>query len=272
MPTSKEKLESTYHSGRIKKVRIFVYIAQAVLMIVMLIGLTSMTPDASFSPLYLPFVWFFLLVGIMLVMVNVEGFFFKLFSMKWAKSDSERYLSTQSYTRQSIAIIIAAVVIMSMSLILIPITGDNIDIEKSEMIESEYNYTFSSQDSFAMTGINKITLTSDDEIPLDVYIMKEEDFENQYYGRRLNLYPLQSESITEMEYESKEFIPHGDYVFYVNSHNRTGNITFGFEKSISRTLGLYFMVFPVIFMGMNAIWYVYLLPIKKRYEKTSIYE
>lgn len=272
MPTSRETLESTYHTGRIKKVRVFIYIAQAVLLIVMLIALTTLTPEASFSPLFLPFEWFFLIVAVMLVMVNIEGFFFKFFGMKWAKSDSERYLSSKSYVKQSIILIIVAVIIIAASVILIPVVDSSIDINESTIVMGEYNRTFSSQDPFAMTGIKKITVTSEDEIPLDVYIMKEEDFEQEFYGRRLNPYNWQSQDIIELEYESKNYIPHGEYVLYINSKGNTANVTYNFEISISGTLGLYFMIFPIIFIGMNAIWIVYLIPIRKRYEKTSIYE
>lgn len=272
MPTSREVLESTYRTGRMKKVRIFVYVIQIVLIIIMMFALTILIPEAGFDPLYLPFGAYLFIIALMLLIVNAEGFFFKLFGIRWAKSDSERFLSAKDYTRWAIVIIIVAAVIMVAVIVMAPIVDENIDTTKNAVVRYDYNYTFQSQDPFGMTGVKLITVTSDNGVPLDIFILHKDDFINGDYGKRLNPSPDESEDITELRFERESYLSYDDYILYVHSDSPNASITYSTERSVSQTLVLYLTVFPVIFIVMNVIWVIYLWPLKKKYEKTSIYE
>ncbi|UCE73712.1 MAG: hypothetical protein JSV56_11900 [Methanomassiliicoccales archaeon] len=272
MPTSREVLESTYRSGRMKKVRSSVFIIQIVLVIVLIIIITIITPGAGLDPLYLPFELYFFIIALMLLVVVAEGFFFKLFGIKWAKSDSERFLMAKDYMKKGIIIIIVAIVIIALLNIMVPIADENIDNTESALVEGMYNITFSSRDAFDLTGAKAITLTSDDGIPLDVYILREKDFRNEDYSRRLNLADDQSINIVSLHYEREEILPQDTYVIHINSHGQNASVTYTIESVVSPTLIPYITIFSGIFAIINAVWVISLLPMKKRYEKTSIYE
>ena len=156
--------------------------------------------------------------------------------------------------------------------IMTPIMDESIDDTKTETVYGVKNIEFSAQDSFAVTGLKSITLTSDDNLLLDVYILHKDDYENQYYSKRLNIYESESKDILRLNYKRDDFLPYGDYVLYIDAKDQTANVTYTLEKSVSSTFVLYLTIFPIIFAAMNAIWAVYLWPLKKRYEKTSIYE
>lgn len=274
MPTSRELLESTYTLGKMKKARIFVYVTQVVLTVILLIILTVLSPDAGIDPLYLPFGMYLLILALMLVIFVAQGFFFKLFGIKWAKTDSERFLMAKGYTKKGIITIILAVVVIAFANILSPMTDDGIDSTEEVIVDDDFNVTFMSQDTFAITGITTITVISSDDIYLDVSILLKEDYDNGYFVQRLN--SDNWENMLTMEYKSETegdgYIPYGEYVLYIDAQGRNANVTYSLERSVSQTIVLELTIFPGILVGMSAIWVIYLLPLKKRWEKTSIYE
>lgn len=272
MTDPREILMSTYRAGRIKKVRKFVYIAQFVLTIIILIALTFLTSDAGFDPLYLPFTLYIFIIALILLIVNAESFFFKLFGMRMAKSDSEKYLSAKDYTRWALVIIVIAIAILVMVNILAPSMDESLDEKRTEEVFGVSNFNFNSQDSFGLTGVEAITLTQEDPIPLDVYILHKYDFENEYFNNRLNLDENESVGIIVLNYESDDFLPYDDYVLYIDAGNQRPTVTFTIERGVSQQFVLYLTIFPLVFVAMNAIWIIYLWPLRRRYEKTSIYE
>lgn len=255
-----------------KKIRIFVYITQLLLTIILLVILTVLTPNAGLDPLYLPLGMYLLIIALMLVIFVAQGFFFKLFGIKWAKSDSEKFLMAKDYTKKAIIVIIVAVIIMAITNILAPITDENIDSSETVFVANEYNTTFWSQDAFAISGIKSITLTSDDSILLDVYILLEDDYLNNNYGKRINIANNKSKDITYLSYKRESYMPYGEYVLYIDAKGGSGNVTYSFERTISQSVVWELTIFPIIFVGINAAWIVYLWPLRKKYEKSSIYE
>ncbi len=270
MPTSREILESTYRMGRMKKVRMFVLAGQIILTIIMIIILTQIMPEVSFDPLYFPIEVFIFIIAVVILIMFAEGFFFKLFSLRWAKSDSEKFLMAKDDIRKGIVVIIIAAIIIALVTVFMPVMDENIDIKESTRVKGEYNRTFTSQDAFAVTGVKSISVNSEDGVLLDIHILRKNDFEREYYMKHLNT--KEWDGIDRLHYESEEFLSHGDYVLYIDAKGANANVTYTIESSVSQPLTLYLTVFPLILIIMNAVWIVYLLPLKKRYEKTSIYE
>jgi hypothetical protein len=273
MPDPREILLSTYRAGRMKKVRKFVYIAQFVLIILILIALTLLIPDAGFDPLYLPFTLYIFIIALILLIVNAESFFFKFFGLRIAKSDSEKYLSAKDYTRWALVIIVICIAILVIVNILGPSMDESIDEKRTEEVIDKSDFNFHSQDSLGLTGVEAITLTQEeDPIPLDVFILHKDDRENEYFNNRLNLDENESVGIIVLNYKSDDFLPYDDYVLYIDAGNQRLNVTFTIEKGVSQQFVLYLTIFPIIFVAMNAVWIIYLWPLRRKYEKTSIYE
>jgi hypothetical protein len=272
MPTSREVLLSTYRTGRMKKVRMFVYVTQALLVFILFIIITMMTPGTGTDPLYLPFETYFFIIALMLLIVTAEGFFFKLFALRWAKSDSERFLASKEYTRIGIIIVVTAIIIIVLINILAPMIDESVDTEETTDVYGVSDIEFTSQDGFAITGVKSISLNSDDDYPLNIFFLRKNDFEEEVYDRRFNLDESESINIQYYEYERDNFLPFGEYVIYVDAKGETAPVTYTIKRSVSPALVLYLTIFPLIIAVMNVIWIIYLWPMKKRYEKTSIYE
>jgi hypothetical protein len=256
-----------------KKVTSVVHSAQAVLTIAILVLITFLTPDATMDPLYLPFDVYLLIVGIMLIIVDAESFFFKSFGMKWAKTDSERFLMAKDNMKRGLIVIIVAVILIALINGVAMFSQDSIDTTKDiDIIGYPVAPEFVSQDAFGITGISTITVSSLDGVPLDVYILHREDYLAGNWANRLNIYPGDSEDITNLTYKRDSYLPFDDYVLYMDSHNQTTSVRYTLDRDLSQEIVLYLTIFPGIFAVINAVWVIYNLPMKKRFEKTSIYE
>jgi hypothetical protein len=274
MVSSREILMSSYRAGRMKKVRKSVYYAQIVLTIILVVLLTMIIPAAGFDPLYLPFQVYSFIVVVMFLITNIVSILFMLYGIKWARTESEKFLMVKGYMKKGIVLVTAAILIMGVVNLFAPVIDEGVDESKTMVFENQHNITFRSQDSFAITGVKKITVISEDEpvMNMNVFILREKDFKKQFYARRVNIANSNSVQVSHMVYERDTFLPQDDYVIFINASGQVAKITYSIERSIEDNFLPFFTIFPIIFAAMNAGWVVYLLPLRKRYSKSSIYE
>jgi hypothetical protein len=273
MATSREILESTYRAGRMKKMRTFVYASHVVLAIILLIIMAMLTEGAGTYIFVVPVELIIFILALIILIVNIESFFFKFFGIKYAKTDSEKFLMVKDYFKKGIIIIIVAVIVFALTFIIIPMSEENIDSTDNAVIVGVYNVTFRPRDPFGAVNLKKIIVEqTEGNTKMDIFIMHESDFRSNYLGKRLNIKEEQSRDLTELEYEFKGYIPQDDYVLSMDSKGVLANVTYTFEREVSGPLVMYLTLFPIIFIAANAAWVVYLLPKRKRYGKTSIYK
>ena len=274
MVTSREILESTYRTGRMKKVRKSVYITQIIIAIILIILFTMITPKAGFEPLYLPFEVYLFIIVVMLLMGNAGGILFKLFGIKWARTDSEKFLLVKGYMKKGIILAAAAILFMGVINFFAPVIDESVDTKITLVFENQYNITFMGQDSFAITGVTKITVISEDDpqILLNVYILRKRDYEKQMYEKRFNIADYESISVSQMSYERESFLPFDEYVLFIDGSNQVVKITYTIERTVASNFVPYFTILPLIFTVMNVGWISYLFPLRKRFGKNAIYE
>jgi hypothetical protein len=273
MATSREILESTYRAGRIKKMRTFVYASHVVLAIILLVIMAMMTEGAGTYIFIVPLELIVFILALILLIVNVESLFFKYFGIKYAKTDSEKFLMIKDYFKKGIIIILVAGIAFALSYIIFPMTEENIDSTENAVIVGQYNTTFRPRDPFGTIELKKIIVKqTDGNTLLDIYILHESDFRSNYLGKRLNIQEEESKDLTELEYEFKGYIPQDDYVLSMDSKGAIANVTYTFDREISRPLIMYLNFFPLLFIVANTTWVAYLFPKRKRYKKTSIYK
>ncbi|UCE37613.1 MAG: hypothetical protein JSW00_19545 [Thermoplasmata archaeon] len=271
MPTSREILESTYRLGRMKNVRTMVYISHIMLTTILLIIMAFMTPDAGSYALIIRLEYVVFIIAIMILMVNVESFFFKSFGIKWAKTDSEKFLMSKDYMKKGIAIIIMAVAIIAFMNIMTPTTAENINTKEVVIVDDEYNTTFWPRDAFGASNLKRVNLESDVS-NLDIFILEKDAFDSGYFGKRLNMKEEQSKNISSLNFEVEDTISQEEYVLFIDAKGNIAHVTYELEREVSTSLVWYLTIFPILFIVANAIFTVYLVPMRKRYEKTSIYE
>jgi hypothetical protein len=257
-----------------KKVRRSVYVTQIVIAIIMIILFTMITPKASFDPLYLPFEVYLFIIVVMLLIGNIGGILFKLFGIKWARTDSEKFLLVKGYMKKGIIFAVAAILFMGVINFFTPVIDESVDTNTTLVFENQYNVTFMGQDSFATTGITKITVKSEDDpaILLNVFILRKRDYDKQLYEKRFNIADYESISVSQMSYERDSFLPHDEYVLFIDGANQVVKVTYTIERTVASNFVPYFTILPLIFSVLNAGWVAYLFPIRKRFEKNAIYE
>jgi hypothetical protein len=255
-----------------KKVRAFVYITQVFLTIILIMIFTAISPNAEFDPLYLPFEVYFLIVFVMILIINAESILFKFIGIRWAKTDSEKFLLARNHSRTAVVIVAGAILIMVAIIFLTPTFDEGLDTSKTVVFEDKYMVNFTSQDPFAITGVTRISVSSEEGIPLTVYIIEKEDFQFEVYENRLNFDNNQSIGVTNITYQSDDFLPHGDYVVYMDSSGNAAKVTYSIEGEVSPNFIPFFTIFPIIFAVLNIVWIIYLNPMKKKFKKESIYK
>jgi hypothetical protein len=274
MVSSREVLMSAYRAGRMKKVRKSVYYTLIALTIVIIILFTMITPMASFSPLYLPFEVYLFVIVIMLLIANVVSMLFMIYGIKWARTESEKFLMAKGYMKKGIIIATGAILIMGVVNVFAPVIDEGVDENATLVFEDTLNRSFRAQDSFAITGVTKITVLSEDDpvLTMNVYILRKENYEKQFYARRVNLANQDSIGISQMSYEKDSFLPQDDYVLFINASGQVAKVTYTIERSVADTFLPYFTIFPIVFAGMNGAWVGYLVTVRRKYGKSSIYE
>jgi hypothetical protein len=257
-----------------KKVRKAVYITQIIIAIILIILFTMITPQASFDPLYLPFEVYLFIIVVMLLIGNVGGMLFKVFGLKWARTDSEKFLLAKGYMKKGIILGVAAILCMGVINFFTPIIDESVDTEITRVFENQYNITFMGQDSFAITGVTKITVVSEDEpqILLNVFILRKRDFDKQMYEKRFNIADYESINVGQMSYERDSFLPHDEYILFIDGSDQVVKVTYTIERTVASNFVPYFTILPLIFAVVNVGWVSYLFPLKKRFEKNAIYE
>ncbi len=94
----------------------------------------------------LPLEWIVFVLGLILLMINAESFFFKIFGIKWSKSDSEKFLMAKDYMKRGIIIIIIAGLMIAVTFVLIPMGDENIDSTEDVMVQIEHKQRIHGQD------------------------------------------------------------------------------------------------------------------------------
>jgi hypothetical protein len=210
----------------------------------------------------------------MLLIGNIAGILFKAFGIKWARTYSEKFLLVKDDMKKGMVIAIAAILFLVFFNFFAPVIDNSVDTETTLVFENTYNETFWGQDSFAITGVKKITVKSEDDpqLLLDVFILRKRDFDKGLFDKRFNAGNHESISVTQMSYERENFFPQDEYVIYIDGSNQVVKVTYTIERTVDSNFMPYFIIYPLIFTAINGIWVAYLIPLRKKFQKSSIYE
>jgi hypothetical protein len=144
--------------------------------------------------------------------------------------------------KKGIIMAVAAILVIGLINFLVPAIDEGIDTSTTLVFENEYNTTFMAQDTFAISGVKRITVNSVDEtpIPLDIFILREKDFRNQEFDMRFNLADYESRGITELKFERQHFLTQGSYVIYMEAQGEVVKVTYTIERNIASNFLPYF--------------------------------
>jgi hypothetical protein len=240
--------------------------------------------NASISPvLFLPLNSFIAVMVLLLLILCLESFFFRILEIRFARSSSARHLMAKNSIKRSVLIAIVTG-IFAMMLAVPSIRGgiENYGQTTTEASPNTEAPAFYSSDVFSLISVVDVQLTAPKEV--QVYLLEDSVYkeysgqsENNktaaYYTYRLNTNDFQviPDSKTTIAIPDT-----GNYVKYrlvLNDMQNPGtSATIVIEKQMSSTFTGIVSLLLIAFLVANIAWVAYLIPIERKYSVGSIYK
>jgi len=272
MAGTREMLEGEAYWGRIRSIKRKLYALEIVLIIVMSIFLVVSSKNFSMSPFLLPcdqLLWFLL---VMLLIIAVEGFIFRVMQLQIAKSDSIKYIMASNSMKRAVVIAIIASIVAV--LLLLPGAAQGIEDSLSYRGAATPGNParFQNMDLFGMSTVISITIHCN--TPTEIYIVNQ-FLVDLYPGDSVMEHPLSDGfADPDLEIDMKPFA-YSNYYLFVKESNVTGNLTradFVLNVDLTGTITTVLPIVAIVFVAANAIWVEYLYPFRKKCRTKSIYK
>jgi len=278
MPSSGKVLEDSIRLSRIRRIKLTLYTVQAVMIVALGFLVVFVLGEARVKPtLYLPLNSFMAVLVLLLLILCLESFFFRILEIRFARSSSARHLMAKNSIKRSIVIAIVTGVLAI--LLAVPAVRGSIEGAGQDTIDVSANSppVFYSSDVFALMEVKEIQLRSQKAV--QVYLIDNEVYQrnagniSDLYSYRLNTkdYVIDPDSlpltvtIPPMGY-TKYYVVLNDMEFEGTS------ATMVLVKTFSPTFTGLVSLLMIAFAVANAAWIAYLMPIERKYSAGSIYK
>ena len=237
--------------------------------------------NASISPtLFLPLNSFIAVMVLLLLLLCLESFFFRILEIRFARSSSARHLMAKNSIKRSVIIAIVTG-ILAMMLAVPSVRGgiENYGNSTIDVTAAAEAPSFYSSDVFALVSAVHVQVTASKNV--QVYLLEDSVFWQYagndsmpyYYQFRLNTnnYEVIPDATTTI------IVPDtGDYVKYRlvldDKLNKGTSATMVIEKQMSSTFTGIVSLLLIAFLVANIAWMAYLIPIERKYAVGSIYK
>jgi len=278
MPVSGKVLEDSIRLSKIRRIKLTLYIVQTGALIGLAFVVVFAMGGARITPtLYLPIPSFIAVVVLLLLIMCIESFFFRMLEIRFARSSSARHLMAKNSMKRSL--LIALITGMTAIVLAVPsILGVIEDASSSKTVVTsvEEPPTFYSSDALDLMSVIKVQIASSQVV--EVYLVSEEVYDShkgdlaELYSLRLNR-PVSQYTV---DGELTIRVPEDEYMRYyliLNDMDNPGTpATFTMLKSVSHTFTGVILMFMIAFVASNIAWVAYLIPIERKYSVGSIYK
>ncbi len=270
MVSAEDKLEGGYRLHRILRLRLVTYLLE----IAIIIGVSLFLLDvmgASIKPFYVPVDSFIYFAVLMLFVIGLEAFFFRLLEIKYVKSNSKKYLIAKKTMKRSLLIMVVAALVVI--LIWTPFLPNYI----TEQTQHHGNIggercEFYTKDHLGLTYVNRVEISSN--VPVKVNIISKENYENEMFVDKdeVSVFSGSITSPNETLVWQTSMLPHAQYYIVVdNGGNQSATVHYTIGMHMSDTFVFYIPIISMLFIIFNAGAIAYLIPIKNKYKEGSIY-
>lgn len=276
MPVSGKVLEDSIRLARIRRIKMTLYAVQAVMMVALAFLVIFVMGGAQITPvLYLPVDAFAAVMVLLLLVICLESFFFRIMEIRFARSSSARHLMAKNSIKFAIVVIVISGIVV-VALMAPPVLSSLKDAtEKTVALTSGADYTFWSMDPLAFQRISEARVTA--QASVEIYLVEEAVV--QEYGDGLSqLYFLRINKDSYIVPEDGELVievPASDFKQYrlvLNDLDNPGTVaTVTISKSVSETFTGIVSLLTIALLVANIAWIAYLMPIERKYSVGSIY-
>ena len=277
MPLTGKVLEDSVRLSKIRRIKLALYVVQTIVLVSIAFYVAFVMGGSTFKPrLYLPIPAFVGLVILLLLVICIESFFFRVLEIRFARSSSARHLMAKNSIRRSIVIIIFAG-IFTLILLTPPIVDGIAEAATQTAVVTDADpFTFYSNDPMALTRTDGLFVTAAREI--EVYLVTEENYaDNAGNWGALKTLRLNSDNYEVLENEVLEIsVPtpaNMHYTLVVNPYENPGtSATVDTHKVVSDVFTDITSLFLIALVVGNVAWIAYLIPIERKYSAGSIYK
>jgi hypothetical protein len=278
MPVSGKVLEDSIRLSKIRRIKLTLYIVQTGALIGLAFFVVFVLGGARITPtLYLPIPSFIAVLILLLLIMCIESFFFRILEIRFARSSSARHLMAKNSMKRSL--LIAVITGVTAIILAVPsILGVLEDASNREVVASavEEAPSFFSSDALDLMSVARVKVTAPQIV--EVYLVTEDVFDS-HGGDLAELYRLRtnrpmSQYVVDGELTIRiQAEDYGKYYLVLNDMDNPGTIaTFTMIKSVSHTFTGIILMFMIAFVVSNIAWVAYLIPIERKYSVGSIYK
>jgi len=267
-------LEGEAYWGRIRTMKRQLYLIEGGLTVVIGAIIIFFAGDYQSSPFFMAIdrlVWFILL---MLFVIMVESFLFRLMQLRIAKSDSTKHIMTINSMKKALVILIAAAVFGI--LFAAPSTSQAMEDALSFQGELRADNTriFLSGDPMGFSKIESIYMTS--ETGAEVLLLTQDHYE-QHIGdwSFLRAVALNTHRLVDPDLDIElQNIGHM-YLYLIIDSDRSvegAQVDFVLQREFNETLTVFIPGICLAFAVASIAWLAYLIPLRKKFSTGSIYK
>lgn len=278
MPRSGKDLEDSIRLSNIRRIKLTLYIVQTAFLIGIAFVVVFVTGGATITPrLHLPIASFIAVVVLLLLLVCVESFFFRMIEIKFARSSSARHLMAKNSMKRA-AIVAAITGIVALIMTVPSIFGAVENASNVSMIVGGGSspISFWASDHLELMNVESVKVSAPAQV--QVYLVTAKNYDDyalnmaELFNVRLNR-PI-PEYVVENEITIG--IPQGpniEYYLIVNDMDHPGvSVTITIQKTVSHTFTGIISLFMIAFVVANIAWFAYLVPVERKYSAGSIYK
>ena len=280
MLSGKEALAGGYRLAHVKQAKRYLFLIEIVILVLASILVVFASGALSLKPFYLPINAFLYFVLIMVLVMAVEGFVFKILEMRLTRSDSTNYYVTKNAIRAGVVVVgVSALVIV---LLWTPFIAQGIEstFNSNAVLLNDHSsapdtyVAYYDRDPLGLSAVDSVTITAQGGVAR-VYIVSESNFlANSGTVTALAPYRINTQTyvIDGTADISMNPLPYGKYYVVLDTSQSTAtSISTTVHTAISPTFLSYVPLMAILFIVAYGAWIVYLIPMRSRYGANAIY-
>ncbi len=278
MPASGKVLEDSIRLGKIRRIKLALYVVQTVTLVAIAFVVVFLMGGAAITPrLFLPISSFIAVIVLLVLIVCVESFFFRMLEIRFARSSSARHLMAKNSMKKALIIAVITGVITLILTVPAALGAVESSLDDSTIVTADSNpVNFWSSDPLNLMTVERVKVSA--IAPVEVYLVTAKNYadyapdKTQLSSVRINRIPAQYIVTDEVTIE----VPKGSYVQYylvVNDMESPGaSVTISIIHTTSHTFTGTISLFMIAFVVSNVAWCAYLIPVERKYSAGSIYK
>lgn len=279
MPASGKVLEDSIRLSRIRRIKLGLYVVQAVMLVALGFIMIFVVGGAKLKPhLYLPLDSFLAVVVLLFLIICLESFFFRILEIRFARSTSAKHLMAKNSMKRSIMIVIITGI--AAMILTVPSILEGIQNAGSRTLYLSANAdppSFFASDPFALAKTVDVTVESTRTV--QVYLLDEAIF-NQFHnseGWRTLMYSYRlNRDNYVVNKQLKIDVPEAGFIKYylvLNDMDNPGtSATATSDMEASGTFTGIVSLLLIALVVAHIAWVAYLIPIERKYSIGSIYK